>query len=462
MNTLKKQAGKVWRLTAFYVVIMLLSFSLNSYAADVKTLVSKVIERNYDLKQVQVFSQQAEQQNKFAKRQFYPKASLEMSLVRSDDPVFSFGSYLRQERFTEANFKVDSLNHPSPTDDFTASVSVGVPIYTAGKLSYGIKSAKTNMAQANHREIIVKKQLILQVLDRYFSAVRDKAVIAAAAETEKSAQAEIKDASNLASRGMEPGAEYYGAAAVKHAISARRIEAESGYENAVSALALMAGEDKKYFAIDGAMSEKEYSVESVETLINNAVKERSDINIARLEHSSLKDAHEVEKNNILPSVQAFGKIQTDSYQMTYMPDHYTIGLQLTMNFLDPAHGAKVDMIESQYKQADAKISSIAEMAAIEVSNAYNNYKASIKALTEMRNAKDQALKSVKMMRILYKQGRISVIDMLRAEDQLLSVQSAFYKTVYNMNMAYVSLMAVSGELSLDTVDNINNLSAEAR
>jgi outer membrane protein TolC len=84
------------------------------------------------------------------------------------------------------------------------------------------------------------------------------------------------------------------------------------------------------------MSEKEYSVASVETLINNAVKERNDINIARLEHSSLKDAHEVEKNNILPSVQAFGKIQTDSYQMTYMPDHYTIGLQLTMNFLDPA------------------------------------------------------------------------------------------------------------------------------
>ncbi|MDD3730654.1 MAG: hypothetical protein PHI20_06430, partial [Endomicrobiaceae bacterium] len=98
MNTLNKQAQKLLRFTVFYVVIMLLSFSLNSYAADVKTLVSKVIERNYDLKQVQAFSQQAEQQNKFAKRQFYPKASLEMSLVRSDDPVFAFGSYLRQER----------------------------------------------------------------------------------------------------------------------------------------------------------------------------------------------------------------------------------------------------------------------------------------------------------------------------------------------------------------------------
>ncbi|MDD3066179.1 MAG: TolC family protein, partial [Endomicrobiaceae bacterium] len=88
--------------------------------------------------------------------------------------------------------------------------------------------------------------------------------------------------------------------------------------------------------------------------------------------------------------------------------------------------------------------------------------ASGRALTEMRNSKDQALKSVKMMRVLYKQGRISVIDMLRAEDQLLSAQSAFYRTVYNMNMAYVSLMAVSGQLSLDTVDAINNLTAEAR
>jgi outer membrane protein TolC len=299
-------------------------------------------------------------------------------------------------------------------------------------------------------------------LERYFSAVRDQAVTFAAIDAEKFAKSEIKDASNLASQGMSPGAEYYGAAAVSHGISARRIESQSSYENAVSSLAIMAGENKKSFVIDAKMSEKEYSVPALETIINTALQSRNDINIARLQQTALKDAHSVEKKNILPSVQAFGKIQTDSYEVKYMPDHYTIGVQLSMPFLDLTHGAKVNIIEEQYQQASANLSSIGEQVTIEVTNAYMNYKASAEALKEMRNSRDQALKSVKMMRVLYRQGRVSVIDILRVEDQLLSAQTAFFKTVYNMNIAYASLMAVSGQLSLDTVQTINDLTQEAR
>ncbi|MDD5022230.1 MAG: TolC family protein [Endomicrobiaceae bacterium] len=462
MNTHKLRTGKMPWLAVFYVVVMVFGFTLNVQAVTLKTVMTKVIERNYDLKQVQSFSQQASQENNYARSQYYPKASLEMSFIRSDDPVFAFGSYLRQERFTSANFNIDSLNRPSPADDFTASVSVGVPIYTAGKLSYGVKTAQTHIAQASQQEIMVRSQLILQVLERYFSAVRDREVSSVAIEIEKLAQSEIKDASNLASRGMAPGADYYGAVAITHGISARRIESESSYENAISALAIMAGEDKNSFVIDAKMSEKEYSVPTLETLINTALQSRNDINIARLQQTALKDAHTIEKKNILPSVQAFGKVQTDAYDVKYMPDHYTIGVQLSMPLLDQSHSSKVNMIEQQYQQSNSKLASMGEQVTIEVTNAYTNYKASVRALNEMRNSYEQAQKSVKMMRVLYRQGRVSVIDMLRAEEQLLSVQTAFFKTVYNMNMAYASLMAVSGQLSLDTVQTINDLIQEAR
>ena len=462
MNILKIKINAIQLMAFFYVAAIVFCFSSTVQAASIKTIMTKVIERNYELKQVQSLSQQSSHEDKFARRQFYPKASLEMAFIRSDDPVFAFSSYLRQARFSQANLDINKLNYPSPTDDFTASISVGLPIYSAGKLTFGIKTAQTHIAQASQQEIMVRSRLILQVLERYFSAVRDQAVTFAAIDAEKFAKSEIKDASNLASQGMSPGAEYYGAAAVSHGISARRIESQSSYENAVSSLAIMAGENKKSFVIDAKMSEKEYSVPALETIINTALQSRNDINIARLQQTALKDAHSVEKKNILPSVQAFGKIQTDSYEVKYMPDHYTIGVQLSMPFLDLTHGAKVNIIEEQYQQASANLSSIGEQVTIEVTNAYMNYKASAEALKEMRNSRDQALKSVKMMRVLYRQGRVSVIDILRVEDQLLSAQTAFFKTVYNMNIAYASLMAVSGQLSLDTVQTINDLTQEAR
>lgn len=462
MNILKKMFLPSPFVSFLYAAAIMFVISSNAAAVNIETLAAKVIERNYDLKQVNLISQQASQEHKLASSQFYPKASLEMSLVRSDDPVFAFGSYLRQGRFSQNNFDIDKLNRPGSVDDFTAAISVGIPIYTAGKLSLGVKTSQTHIAQAGQQEIMMRSRLIMQVLERYFSALKDKAVIDAAVDAEKFAQSEINDASNLTSQGMAPGAEYYGASAVARGISAKRIEAEAGYETAVSALSIMAGENKNYFIADSKMPEKEYPLESIETLIDKALKTRNDINIARLQKTALKDAHAVEKKSILPSVQAFGKIQTDSYDTKYMPEHYTVGVQLSMPFFDPSHGFKTNMIEEQYKQAAANLSSIKEQITIEVTNAYTNYKAAVKALAVIKDSRNQAQKSVKMMRTLYRQGRVSVIDMLRAEDQLLSAQTAFFTTAYNMNTAYASLMAVSGQLSFETVQTINDLGEEVR
>jgi outer membrane protein TolC len=446
----------------FYITAIFLSLPQNVQASDVKTLVEKVIERNYDLKQARSFTQQASDESKLAQSMIYPKLSFEMSLVRSDDPVFAFGSYLRQGRFSQSNFDIDKLNSPGPVDDFTASVSAGIPIYTAGKIAFGIKNAKTNIARSGQQEIMTRNNIMMSVLERYFAALRFKETAASSIDAEKFAKSEINDARALTAHGMAPGAEYYGAEAVARSVSAARIESESGYENAAAALAIMAGETQIYFSSDTKIPEKEYFVEPLENLTAKAVEMRSDINIARLQQSTVNDALGVEKNNALPSVHAFGKIQTDSYDTKYMPGHYTVGVQLSMPLFDQSHSFKVNMAEEQFRQSNINLSSIKEQTSIEVSNAYINYKSSIKALKEMRDAKKQAEKSVKMMRVLYKQGKVSVIDILRAEEQFLSVQAAFFKAAYNMNTAYVSLMYVSGQLSLETVKTINDAIQEAR
>lgn len=309
---------------------------------------------------------------------------------------------------------------------------------------------------------MTRNNIMMSVLERYFAALRFKETAASSIDAEKFAKSEINDARALTAHGMAPGAEYYGAEAVARSVSAARIESESGYENAAAALAIMAGETEIYFSSDTKIPEKEYFVEPIENLTAKAVEMRSDINIARLQQSTVNDALGVEKNNALPSVHAFGKIQTDSYDTKYMPGHYTVGVQLSMPLFDQSHSFKVNMAEEQYRQSNINLSSIKEQTSIEVSTAYINYKSSTKALKEMREARKQAEKSVKMMRVLYKQGKVSVLDILRAEEQFLSVQAAFFKAAYNMNTAYVSLMYVSGQLSIETVKTINDAIQEAR
>ena len=47
-----------------------------------------------------------------------PRVSWMESFQTSNNPVFAFGSLLNQRRFSEANFRIDSLNSPSFVNNF--------------------------------------------------------------------------------------------------------------------------------------------------------------------------------------------------------------------------------------------------------------------------------------------------------------------------------------------------------
>ena len=54
-----------------------------------------------------------------ARSSLLPHLSFTETATRGDDPVYVFGSRLRQQRFTTADFALNSLNTPLPVGDFT-------------------------------------------------------------------------------------------------------------------------------------------------------------------------------------------------------------------------------------------------------------------------------------------------------------------------------------------------------
>ena len=56
-----------------------------------------------------------------SRRAFLPLAALGFSetATRGDDPVYVFGSKLRQQRFTQADFTLNNLNTPLPFGNFS-------------------------------------------------------------------------------------------------------------------------------------------------------------------------------------------------------------------------------------------------------------------------------------------------------------------------------------------------------
>ena len=51
-----------------------------------------------------------------------PHLSFSETATRGDDPVYVFGSKLRQQRFTQADFTLNKLNSPLPFGNFSHAV----------------------------------------------------------------------------------------------------------------------------------------------------------------------------------------------------------------------------------------------------------------------------------------------------------------------------------------------------
>src|SRR6266567_9335163 len=60
-----------------------------------------------------------------ARAQYLPQINFTEDISRGNDPVYVFGTRLRQQRFTQADFGLDALNKPEPIGNFATRVSGG-------------------------------------------------------------------------------------------------------------------------------------------------------------------------------------------------------------------------------------------------------------------------------------------------------------------------------------------------
>src|SRR3954451_23213602 len=59
-----------------------------------------------------------------ARSGYMPRVQFSESLQRSNNPVFVFTSLLTQRQFSEGNFAIGSLNHPSALNNYQSQVMV--------------------------------------------------------------------------------------------------------------------------------------------------------------------------------------------------------------------------------------------------------------------------------------------------------------------------------------------------
>jgi outer membrane protein len=415
---------------------------------DLETAVEKALENNPQTKIADSRIKQAEAKTAEAKTGKQPFAAFSQSVVRSNNPVFVFGSLLEQGRFTSSNFALDLLNHPNGLFNFRTQFSVQKPLFDQKQTRSKITQAEAAKKQTEFQAEAIRQQLRFNVIESYYSQILAREMLTVNREAVKSAEANCKKTKDMVEVGMTTDADFLAADVEFANASQQKIEAESNLVTVVAALNITLGNKPDFeYELTGDLSEKYFPVEESDALIRLAFENRPDYKRAELAVEISRAQTYAVKNQKLPQVNAFGNFGYSSPYLANGSTDYTVGVNLTYTLFDPGRKARIEQAVTGETIAELEKENLANQIRLEVIRAVQNFKTSRAKIQVSIKSIAQAEEALRIIQDRYKFGLTTFNEVLRAETALVRSKHNLLTSRYEYYVNFASVLLATGRLT---------------
>ncbi|OIN99754.1 MAG: hypothetical protein AUJ51_12200 [Elusimicrobia bacterium CG1_02_56_21] len=358
------------------------------------------------------------------------------------DPVYAFAAAMKQGTFSMASLA--TINDPAPARNYMAGIEAGFPLFTGFAVSNAVKMGKLGVEAARSGYERARSAITFKITYQWLTVILRSKLAELAAETVKSAEAELKTARMLKDKGMVLGSDYFGAEAILSTLKGYSLNWNKALELETARLGIAAGLPEGAIAA-GQLSAPGYE-EKTRGALNASALCRRDIKALTKMSEISKTALDMQKNSILPAVEAFGTWETNSESLSDFRANRILGIRLNMAIGDPSYFAKKDAARAEASMAASRLEGARRQASIELAEALNNYKAAEESLPIAKETLEKAGQSLELFRPLYRQGRQSVLEVLRAQASVLQAEAGYYETLYKINLYHAQTLLASETL----------------
>ena len=124
-----------------------------------------------------------------ARTQLLPQLGFTEDISRGNDPVYAFGTRLRQRQFTQADFALNALNFPQPIGNFSTRFSGQWLAFDSFKTQKEIHRADLFKESASSSAKAVDQQIVFRVVGAYQQVLYAQREIAVAQHEQETAAA---------------------------------------------------------------------------------------------------------------------------------------------------------------------------------------------------------------------------------------------------------------------------------
>lgn len=446
---------EIWRRIAASVIAAFALCGIQVTAQDVTPLtlpqaVSMSLEKNPLHKAALAETRIGAAAVRQARSPLMPKVTFTESALRGNDPVFVFGSRLRQQSFTAADFALNRLNTPTPISNFSSRFSGQWNLFDGLQSWYGVTRSKYMKLAAEQQLDRADQELVYQAVTAYYGtllAQRQVQVAEAGLETARAIEASSRA---RVESGMVVESDLLSAQVATAARKQELIGAQNALSLARTQLALAVGVSSgTLFEPQEALADRTFSPPPVTDLEELALEKRPDLKRVNSELRGQEKNISAAKGAFAPRLNVFGSWETDSPTPGWNGgNNWIAGAELQFDLFDgDSKRANLAMQRARQEKATAMRDSFRDQIRLQVRKAYYDYDAAQQQVGVARTAIAQAEESLRINQNRYDGGLTTVSDLLRVQEAAQRAKSDYWQAVYRVQTSYAGMELAAGTLS---------------
>jgi len=399
--------------------------------------------------------QEARSTAAMARTQLLPRLNFTEEISRGDDPVYAFGTRLRQRQFTQDDFALNDLNRPQPIGNFATRFSGSWTAFDSFKTQREIRRANLFRASASSSSKAVDQQIVLHVVEAYQSVLYAQREIDVAQHEQETAAALLNSVAEHVKAGLAVESDQMSAEVNVAARREELIAAQGDLELAWAELREAMGTPELKASELKPIEPHAFAQLALEEEIATAAKTRPDLTALAQTQSAQASAVATARSEFGPSVNAYGNWEEDRGSLgSSGGNNWVAGVQISVDILPAGKRAQLAQESAAKQKIDAQLSASQQHVRLEVSQAHIHRQTAELSLQTARAAMNQSAESLRILKNRYGAGLATITDLLRAEDAERQSQSMYWKAVYGNAMAYAELLYATGTLTPDAAEDL--------
>jgi len=371
--------------------------------------------------------------------------------TRGNDPVYVFGSNLRQQRFTTADFALNVLNTPAPFGNFATHFGGTWNLFDSFASWRTVNRAERVKDAAEHQLERTDQEIVFRVVDSYYAVLVAKKQLEVTEQAMKTAQAILDRSKGRFETGMVVESDYLTAQVRLATRKQELIRARNTLALARAQLSTSMGiSTGNEFDPAEAPTERSLPAKSLEEVEKEAMDLRPDLKRIRSEEAAQQQSISMAKSSFGPRVNAFTGWEADN--PTFLAggggNNWSAGIEVQFDLFQG--GAKRAQL-SRERAMQEKVAALKEMATdairLEVRHAYYDVDAARQQVEVARAAIAESQESLRINQNRYDSDLSTITDLLASEEAARRSQTDYWEAIYRYHTGYANLELASGTLN---------------